>query len=93
MESIVDLIIVDPDPNGDGNPADATIAGRISLTSVGTTATDAAIIGNHGMGGQGLLTIPVVYNGWVQNLPQSWKDQLTAAQRNPIRSLTDTFVP
>jgi len=37
------------------------------------------------MGGQGLLTIPVVYNGWVQNLPQSWKDLLTAAQRNPIQ--------
>jgi hypothetical protein len=79
------LIIVDPDPNSDGNPADAAIAGRILLTSVGTTATDAAIAGNRGMGGQGLLTIPVVYNGWVQNLPQSWKDQLTAAQRNPIQ--------
>ena len=25
---------------------------------------------NNGMGGQGILTIPVVYNGWVQNLPQ-----------------------
>jgi hypothetical protein len=79
------LIIVDPDPNSDGNPADAAIVGRILLTSVGTTATDAAITGNRGMGGQGLLTIPVVYNGWVQNLPQSWKDQLTAAQRNPIQ--------
>jgi DNA-binding beta-propeller fold protein YncE len=79
------LIIVDPDPNNDGNPSDAAIVGRISLTSVGTTATDAAITGNRGMGGQGLLTIPVVYNGWVQNLPQIWKDQLTAAQRNPIQ--------
>jgi len=65
------LIIVDPDPNNDGNPADATIAGRILLTSVGTTATDDAITGNRGMGGQGILTIPVVYNGWVQNLPDS----------------------
>lgn len=79
------LIIVDPDPNNDGNPADATIAGRILLTAVGTTATDDAITGNRGMGGQGLLAIPVVYNGWVQNLPQTWKDLLTTAQRNPIQ--------
>jgi YVTN family beta-propeller protein len=79
------LIVVDPDPNNDGNPADATIAGRILLTSVGTTAADDAITGNRGMGGQGLLTIPVVYNGWVQNLPDSWKNQLTSSQRNPIQ--------
>jgi len=79
------LIVVDPDPNGDGSPVDATIVGRLALTAVGTTATDDAIAGNRGMGGQGVLTIPVVYNGWVQNLPQAWKDQLTAAQRNPIQ--------
>lgn len=79
------LLVVDPDPNSDGNPADAAIVGKILLTSVGTTATDDTIVGNRGMGGQGLLTIPVVYNGWVQNLPQAWKDQLTAAQRNPIQ--------
>jgi YVTN family beta-propeller protein len=79
------LIVVDPDPNNDGNPADAIIAGRIVLTSVATTATDDAITGNGGMGGQGILTIPVVYNGWVQNLPQVWKDKLTSAQQNPIQ--------
>jgi len=73
------LIIVDPDPNNDGIPADAAVAGRISLTSVGTTVTDDTIIGNRGMGGQGLLTIPVDNNGWIQNLPQVWKDQLTAS--------------
>jgi hypothetical protein len=76
------LIIVD----ANGNPADAKIAGRILLTSApdGTTATDDIIIGYKGMGGQGILTIPVVYNGWVQNLPQAWKDLLTPAQQNPI---------
>ena len=79
------LIIVDPDPNHDGNPEDATIAGRILLTSVGTTKTDDTVVGHRGMGGQGILPIPVVYNGWVQNLPQAWKDQLTPAQRNPIQ--------
>ncbi|MDZ4855823.1 MAG: hypothetical protein SGJ26_13340 [Nitrospirota bacterium] len=48
------VIIVDPDPNNDGNPSDAVIVGRISLTSVGTTATDDTIVGNRGMGGQGI---------------------------------------
>jgi DNA-binding beta-propeller fold protein YncE len=79
------LIIVDPDPNGDGNPADAAIAGRVALTAVGTTASDDTIVGNRGMGGQGILTIPVVYNGWVQNLPQVWKDQLTSKQQDPTK--------
>ncbi|MGB4068669.1 MAG: hypothetical protein WBK08_11615 [Nitrospira sp.] len=79
------LIVVDPDPNNDGNPADAEIVGRILLTSTVGTASDDTITGNRGMGGQGLLTIPVVYNGWVQNLPQTWKDLLTPAQRNPIQ--------
>lgn len=78
------LIVVDPDPNNDGNPSDATIAGRVLLTATGTTVTDDTITGNRGMGGQGILTIPVVYNGWVQNLPDTWKNQLTPAQRNPI---------
>jgi YVTN family beta-propeller protein len=79
------LLVVDPDPNNDSNPADAAIVGKILLTSVGTTATDDTIVGNRGMGGQGILTIPVVYNGWVQNLPDSWKNLLTPAQRNPIQ--------
>jgi hypothetical protein len=59
--------------------------GRIALTAVATTATDDVIAGNRGMGGQGVLAVPVVYNGWVQNLPQSWKDQLTPAQRDLLR--------
>ncbi|MFO0700868.1 MAG: hypothetical protein U0236_16720 [Nitrospira sp.] len=80
-----DLLVVDPDPNGDGNSADAAIVGRILLTSVAGTASDDTVTANRGMGGQGLLTIPVVYNGWVQNLPDSWKSQLTPAQRNPIQ--------
>ncbi|MDH4341871.1 MAG: hypothetical protein OEV71_02160 [Nitrospira sp.] len=79
------LIVVDPDPNNDGNPADAAIVGRILLTAAARTASDDTVTGNRGMGGQGLLTIPVVYNGWVQNLPQTWKDLLTPAQRNPIQ--------
>jgi hypothetical protein len=78
------LIVVDPDPNADGSPADAAIAGRIALVATSATARDAAIRGNAGMGGQGILAIPVVYNGWVQNLPDRWKRDLTPAQQRPI---------
>lgn len=77
------LLVVDPDPNGDDDPADAAVVGRILLTATSTTAKDANIIGNAGMGGQGVLPIPVVYNGWVQNLPAAWKSKLTPAQQNP----------
>ena len=75
------LIIVDAN-----DPANAKIAGTVSLTSAadGTTATDDTVVAYKGMGGQGVLAVPVVYNGWVQNLPQVWKDLLTTAQQNPI---------
>lgn len=79
------LIVVDPDPNGDGNLADATVAGSILLTADSNTVSDAAVTGNVGMSGHGILTIPVVYNGWVQNIPQLWKDQLMPKQQNPIQ--------
>ena len=37
----------------------------------------------HGTGGMGVLPIPIVYNGWVQNLPDDWKSLLTEEQQNP----------
>lgn len=79
------LLVVDPDPNGDGNPVDAAVVGSVGLFGSGSTLKDATITGNAGMGGQGILTIPVVYNGWVQNLPAAWKSQLTADQQHPIQ--------
>ena len=42
--------------------------------------------GYAGMGGQGVLPIPLVYNGWVQKLPKFWKDQLTYEQQHPFPS-------
>jgi YVTN family beta-propeller protein len=80
-----EMLVVDGDPNNDENPTDATIAGRIALVDSQNTTTirDDNIIGNAGMGGQGVLPIPTVYNGWVQNIPQLWKDKLTADQQNP----------
>lgn len=80
------MLVVDPDPNQDGNPIDAAIVGSVGLFSSDATLKDANITGNPGMGGQGVLAIPVVYNGWVQNLPAQWTNQLTPAQRSPMHS-------
>jgi hypothetical protein len=78
------LTVVDADPNGDGDFSDARIAGRVLLTGNAATASDDPVVGLAGMGGQGVLAIPVPYNGWVQQVPASWKAQLTPAQINPI---------
>ena len=88
------MIVVDPDPNGDGNPIDAAIVGRVLLAGspAGKKAVqDDTVIGNKGMGGQGVLAVPNVYNGWVQQWVQNcktkecvgWKKQLTSTQKNP----------
>jgi len=78
------LTVVDVDPNNDGNLSDATIAGYVSLVDTTSTAKDDTVSSLPGFGGQGVLAVPNVYNGWVQNLPEDWKSGLTAAQRNPI---------
>jgi len=81
-----DLIVLDPDPNDDGNPLDAQIVGRIILASNAgdSVQADDQVTAHAGMGGQGVLPIPLVYNGWVQNLPNTWKKLLTPKQLNPI---------
>jgi len=58
------LIVVDPDPAGDGSE-DPTIAGKIILADR-DSAIDDPVIGYDGMGGQGVLAIPNVYAGWIQ---------------------------
>ena len=78
-----ELIVVDADPNNDGNLSDAKIAGRVSLVSDSHTPTDDRIISLAGYGGQGVLAIPNVYNSWVKYLPGEWKEQLTHSQQNP----------
>jgi YVTN family beta-propeller protein len=78
-----DLIVVDGDPNNDGDPTDAKIAGRISLIASHNTQIDDKVNGLPGTGGMGVLPIPIVYNGWVQNLPSEWKSLLTKEQQNP----------
>ena len=84
------LIVLDYDKNNDGNPADAEIAGWVVLADASAPIDDpGGVSGNHGMGGQGVLAVPNVYNGWVQKLPSgegasSFCGQLVAAQRSPV---------
>ena len=84
-----DLIVLDYDPNKDGDVTDATIAGRVLLVGGGHTKSDDSVSALAGMGGQGVLPIPLVYNGWVQKLPDFWKHQLTKDQRNPFPKHND----
>lgn len=78
------MFAIDGDPNGDGDPSDAAIVGSLVLNATGQTMTDDPVSGLAGQGGQGVLAVPVVYNGWVQNLPPVWADRLTCEQRNPV---------
>src|SRR4030095_11693227 len=84
------LIVVDGDPNNDGNPEDAKIAGNVLLigkyASNGSPLfnTDDEIIKYNGMGGQGVYPIPNVNPGWVEKLGLSWN--LTSEQRDPLTS-------
>jgi len=80
------LIVLDYDPNNDGNVDDAVIAGAVVLAKDNVPKDD-KISGNRGMGAQGVAPVPNVYNGWVQELPIGYRAQLTRAQRNPIGPL------
>ncbi len=80
------LIVLDYDPNNDGNANDAVIAGAVVLAKDNVPKDD-QIIGNRGMGAQGVMAVPNIYNGWVQQLPNGYKAQLTREQRNPIGPL------
>jgi DNA-binding beta-propeller fold protein YncE/plastocyanin len=55
------LIVVDPKEG-----TDAEVVGKIILTEEPGTTIDDRIIGYDGMGGQGVLAIPNVYEGWIQ---------------------------
>ncbi|MBI4332967.1 MAG: hypothetical protein HY673_17000 [Chloroflexi bacterium] len=84
------MTVVDPDPNNDGNGADAAVVGRIILAngSAGAGVTD-------GTGGQGIKPLPTMYDGWIQDTValsgtgqlsaevQGWIDALTSSQKNP----------
>ena len=77
--------VLDGDPNGDGNPADAAVVGKFVLDATAGTAMDSPITDFNGMGGQGVFALPIVYNGWSQHIPKAapWNG-VTCRQRNPI---------
>lgn len=68
------LLAVNPDLNSDRDLSKNEIVGKVE---------DAPITSR--MGGQGILSIPLIYNGWVQNLPAFWSSQLAPTQRNTIK--------
>ncbi len=78
------LIVLDVDPNNNGEAEDSVIFGSVLLANDNPAYRDDTIKGNKGMGGQGVQPVPNVYNGWVQKLPGSYKAQLTQEQRNLI---------
>ncbi len=84
------LTVIDPDPNGDGNGADAATVGSILLSnrSKGAGATD-------GTGGQGVKPLPMTHDGWIQptvalsgtgqlsSEVEGWISLLTPEQKDP----------
>ncbi|HSA75712.1 MAG TPA: beta-propeller fold lactonase family protein, partial [Candidatus Nitrosocosmicus sp.] len=88
------MIVVDGDPNNNGNPEDAVIAGTVLLTGSYNNSGNSQFENDDnmttsnvklkGMGGQGVYAIPNVYPGWVQLLDLTWGGQLTDDQRDPI---------
>ena len=82
--------VIDPDPNGDGNGADAATVGSILLSnrSKGAGATD-------GTGGQGVKPLPMTHDGWIQQTValsgtgqlssevEGWISLLTPEQKDP----------
>lgn len=78
--------IIDIDPNGDGDPSDAKVAGQLLADSTSATAMDDSVTEFNGFGGQGVMTVPLAYEGWVQNAPKNaTNNQLTCKQRNPVK--------
>lgn len=78
------MSVIDGDPNGDGNPNDAAIVGRMVLESSGGTKADSAMK-TPAWGGQGVLAVPLVYPGWSELVPNTGDGaKLTCRQRHPL---------
>ncbi len=80
------LIVLDYDPLNNGHAENAVIAGWVVLAN-NSAPHDDAITGNNGQGGQGVLPVPNIYNGWVQKLPPEWCTKLSPTQKNPLNNL------
>lgn len=76
--------VIDVDPNNDGDISDAAVAGQLPLGPTPDTKMDDELVAHPGVGGQGVVAIPLVYNGWSQEIPEAWRKGLTCEQINPI---------
>ncbi len=87
------LTVVDPDPDNDDLTDDAAVVGRILLADRNADSDD-RVIGYDGFGGQGVLAIPNVYSGWIENTVSEcgagdcgtvsgFIGQLTGSQQSP----------
>ena len=91
------LIVLDYDPGNLGTVENvknnAAIVGWVVLANDNVPNDDSIskVEGNRGMGGQGVLPVPNVYNGWVQELPIIWKIQLTQKQRHPFPQAENNY--
>ena len=83
------LHVVDPDPNYDFNGTDATIVGSIVLADR-SVDTDDRIIGYDGYGGQGIVTIPNVYDGWIQETVSKCSSGLCGDVSTYVNQLEDS---
>ena len=84
------LTVIDPDPNGDSNGADAAVVGTVLLSNRSKRAgvTD-------GTGGQGVKPLPMTHDGWIQPTValsgsgqlsvevEGWISKLTPEQKDP----------
>jgi hypothetical protein len=82
------MYIYDLDPAGDGDLTKAALVGSIVLAPEAGTAMDGTILNYAGFGGQGVLPVPLVYNGWAQN-PLNAQWNLTCKQMHPVTFATD----
>jgi DNA-binding beta-propeller fold protein YncE len=76
--------VIDGDPNSDGDLSDGRLTGGVITSGAATKINDDTPSSQFGQGGQGVWAYPEVYNGWVQELPDEWKSQLTCQQQNPL---------
>jgi len=77
--------VIDLDPDHTGNPAGAKVVGTILTNADSGTAVDDTVTDFAGMGGQGVMTVPLAYEGWVEHAPKNAiNDELTCRQRHPL---------
>jgi hypothetical protein len=78
------MVVVNADPNGDGDLSDAAIVGELLTDAQPGIQMDDEPTGNIGQGGNGIFIYPIAYNGWVQKMPDVEKAKLTCQQREPL---------